>query len=71
MLFVLTRFLLIFLQNLSTSPHCEPLDFVSTIRATFDHILTHPKPLITVFPEGKPRVYKRLDGVDRWTRITS
>ncbi|KAL9956116.1 hypothetical protein ACROYT_G037545 [Oculina patagonica] len=59
----------VILQNLSTSPHCEPPDFVSNTRATFDHILTHPKPLITVFPEGKPRVYKRVDGV--WTYVMS
>ncbi|KAJ7378307.1 hypothetical protein OS493_023554 [Desmophyllum pertusum] len=59
------------LQNLSTSPHCEPPDFVSITRATLDHILAHPKPLITVFSEGKPRVYRRLDGVEHWTRINS
>jgi len=59
------------LKNLSTSPHCEPPDFVSNTRAAFDHILTHPEPLITVFPQGKPRVYKRLYSMEHWTRVIS
>jgi len=59
------------LKNLSTSPHCEPPDFVPNTRTTFDHILTHPEPLITVFPQGKPRVYKRLDSREHWTLVIS
>ncbi|XP_058959225.2 protein N-terminal asparagine amidohydrolase [Pocillopora verrucosa] len=60
----------VILQNLSTSPHCEPPYFASTTRATFLHILTHPQPLITVFPEGKPRVYQLSDSEKNWTRTS-
>lgn len=59
------------LENLSTSPHCEPPDFVAMTRATLKHILTHPEPLVTVFPGGRPRVYKRQAGVEFWTSVDS
>ena len=59
------------LENLSTSPHCEPPDFVAMTRATLEHILTHPEPLVTVFPGGRPRVYKRQGGVEFWTSVDS
>ena len=71
--FVLSLFLVCgisSLQNLSTSPHCEPPYFASTTRATFLHILTHPQPLITVFPEGKPRVYQLSDSEKNWTQTS-
>ena len=57
------------LEDLSTSPHCEPSDFVENTKATLRHILTHPKPLETVFPGGKPRVYKRHAGNDGWELV--
>lgn len=60
----------VILQKLSTSPHCEPPNFASTVRATLLHILTHPQPLITVFPEGKPRIYKRSNGEENWTQTS-
>lgn len=59
------------LQHLSTSPHCEPPDFVANTRATLNHILTHPNPLITVFSGGRARVYKRQPGIDSWTSVES
>lgn len=54
------------LENLSTSPHCEPPDFVATIKGTLKHILSHPKPLVTVFPQGRPRIYKHQPGNECW-----
>lgn len=60
----------VILKKLSTSPHCEPPNFASTVRATLLHILTHPQPLITVFPEGKPRIYKRSNGEENWTQTS-
>ena len=59
----------VILQNLSTSPHCEPPDFVANIRATLHYIVTHQKPLVTDFPGGRPRVYKRQPGSDCWIRV--
>ena len=59
----------VILKNLSTSPHCEPPHFVATIKATLNHIISHPKPLVTVFPGGRPRVYKRQPGVECWTFV--
>lgn len=57
------------LEQLSSSPQCEPSDFVKTIKATLHHILTHPKPLKTIFPGGKPRVHKRRAGNDGWQLV--
>ena len=57
------------LEHLSSSPHCEPSDFVENTKATLHHILTHPKPLKTIFPGGKPRVHKRRAGNDGWQLV--
>ena len=57
------------LQNLSTSPHCEPPDFVANTKGTLNHILTHKQPLVTLFRGGRPRVYKRQPGVEGWTSV--
>lgn len=59
----------VILEHLSTSPHCEPPDFVANIKATLHHILTHQQPLVTVFPGGRPRVYKRQPGSDCWIHV--
>lgn len=59
----------VILQNLSTSPHCEPPDFVANTKATLRHILSNPKPLKTVFPGGNCRVYKYQVGTDVWARV--
>eukprot|EP00794_Sanderia_malayensis_P020035 gene20035-22000_t len=45
------------LQFLSTSPHCEPDDFVFTMRKTLQFLLEHSDPR-TVFKNWQPLVYK-------------
>lgn len=54
-------------QHLSTSPEQEPAHFEDAVRAALVQIRDHPKPLQTVFKEGKPRQYK-LEANGTWTR---
>ncbi|KAM4631842.1 protein N-terminal asparagine amidohydrolase [Discoglossus pictus] len=55
------------LEFFSTSPRAEPPHFVAHIRSTFTFARDHPYPLKSVFPDGKPRVYrKNMDGI--WER---
>ena len=59
----------VMLQYLSTSPEQEPPDFVSSVRAALLCMQTHPKPLETLFPDGKSKYY-RLDNDGQWTEAT-
>uniref|UniRef100_K1RAH7 Protein N-terminal asparagine amidohydrolase n=1 Tax=Magallana gigas TaxID=29159 RepID=K1RAH7_MAGGI len=54
-------------EHLSTSPEQEPAHFEDAVRAALVQIRDHPKPLQTVFKEGKPRQYK-LEANGAWTR---
>ncbi|OXB82690.1 UNVERIFIED_CONTAM: hypothetical protein H355_000388 [Colinus virginianus] len=47
------------LQNLSTSPLAEPPHFVSHIRSTLTFLKEHPFPSHSLFPDRKPRIYKK------------
>ncbi|XP_048817160.1 protein N-terminal asparagine amidohydrolase isoform X3 [Lagopus muta] len=47
------------LQNLSTSPLAEPPHFVSHIRSTLTFLKAHPFPSHSLFPDRKPRIYKK------------
>uniref|UniRef100_A0A8D0FG69 N-terminal asparagine amidase n=1 Tax=Strix occidentalis caurina TaxID=311401 RepID=A0A8D0FG69_STROC len=47
------------LQNLSTSPLAEPPHFVSHIRSTLAFLKEHPFPSRSLFPDRKPRIYKK------------
>ncbi|KFP23532.1 Protein N-terminal asparagine amidohydrolase, partial [Colius striatus] len=47
------------LQNLSTSPLAEPPHFVSHIRSTLTFLKEHPFPSRSLFPDRKPRIYKK------------
>ena len=53
------------LKFLSTSPHCEPPDFVSTTRKALTWLLQHPEPAKTLFMNGKARLY-RLNDNGEW-----
>ncbi|XP_047923065.1 protein N-terminal asparagine amidohydrolase isoform X2 [Anser cygnoides] len=58
------------LQNLSTSPLAEPPHFVSHIRSTLTFLKEHPFPSRSLFPDRKPRVYrKNQDGL--WEQVCS
>uniref|UniRef100_A0A8C8SWG8 N-terminal asparagine amidase n=1 Tax=Pelusios castaneus TaxID=367368 RepID=A0A8C8SWG8_9SAUR len=58
------------LQNLSTSPLAEPPHFVSHIRATLIFLKEHPFPARSLFPDRKPRRYKKT-GEGLWERECS
>ncbi|KAM6249760.1 protein N-terminal asparagine amidohydrolase isoform 2-T2 [Porphyrio hochstetteri] len=58
------------LQNLSTSPLAEPPHFVSHIRSTLTFLKAHPFPSRSLFPDRKPRIYKKnSDGL--WEQVCS
>uniref|UniRef100_A0A8V0Z666 N-terminal asparagine amidase n=1 Tax=Gallus gallus TaxID=9031 RepID=A0A8V0Z666_CHICK len=46
-------------RNLSTSPLAEPPHFVSHIRSTLTFLKEHPFPSHSLFPDRKPRIYKK------------
>ncbi|CAH1795030.1 unnamed protein product [Owenia fusiformis] len=55
-------------QYLSTSPEQEPEHFVANVRRTLCFIHDNPKPLETIFKDGKPRRFKiQEDGA--WTLL--
>lgn len=57
-------------QNLSTSPLAEPPHFVSHIRSTLTFLKEHPFPSRSLFPDRKPRIYrKNQDGL--WEQVCS
>ncbi|XP_013781050.1 protein N-terminal asparagine amidohydrolase-like [Limulus polyphemus] len=60
-----------FLQtHMSTSPSVEPPHFAQEVRNTLTFIKEHPFPLVSVFPDNQPHLYKKNDqGV--WTRVYS
>ncbi|XP_046398259.1 protein N-terminal asparagine amidohydrolase [Ischnura elegans] len=55
------------LQTLSTAPDVEPPHFVSQVRDTLRHIQLNPFPAVTIFPDNRPRYYRR-DENGLWTR---
>ncbi|XP_071616933.1 protein N-terminal asparagine amidohydrolase isoform X2 [Heliangelus exortis] len=58
------------LQNLSTSPLAEPPHFVSHIRSTLTFLKEHPFPSHSLFPDRKPRIYKKnQEGL--WEQVCS
>uniref|UniRef100_A0A914URZ4 Protein N-terminal asparagine amidohydrolase n=1 Tax=Plectus sambesii TaxID=2011161 RepID=A0A914URZ4_9BILA len=56
-----------FLQNLSTSPHCEPADFVANMRASIQFAIDNPSP--EKLFNGRPREYQRDNQTGRWKMI--
>lgn len=46
-------------QKLSTSPEVEPPQFVSDVRETFKYIRDHPFPLVTVFNDNRPILFRK------------
>lgn len=57
------------LQNLSTSPHCEPVDFVHVTRNAVKFLVEHPYPS-EIFKNGKALTYK-LNGDGKWDQLGS
>ncbi|XP_077305025.1 protein N-terminal asparagine amidohydrolase isoform X5 [Lithobates pipiens] len=47
------------LQCFSTSPEAEPPHFVGDIRSALQFLKEHPYPCISLFPDRKPRSYKK------------
>lgn len=47
------------LQNLSTSPLAEPPYFVAHLRSTMKFLKNNPEPQNSLFPDKKPRTYKK------------
>ncbi|XP_069503231.1 protein N-terminal asparagine amidohydrolase isoform X2 [Ambystoma mexicanum] len=47
------------LQNLSTSPLAEPPHFVAHMRSTLMFLKNNPVPEKSIFPDKKPRTYKK------------
>ncbi|XP_066186396.1 protein N-terminal asparagine amidohydrolase isoform X2 [Sylvia atricapilla] len=58
------------LQNLSTSPLAEPPHFVSHIRSTLTFLKEHPFPSRSLFPDRKPRIYKKNEQ-GLWEQVCS
>ncbi|XP_037766688.1 protein N-terminal asparagine amidohydrolase isoform X2 [Chelonia mydas] len=56
------------LQNLSTSPLAEPPHFVSHLRSTLMFLKEHPFPADSLFPNRKPRLYKKTEE-GLWERV--
>ncbi|XP_024049956.2 protein N-terminal asparagine amidohydrolase isoform X2 [Terrapene carolina triunguis] len=56
------------LQNLSTSPLAEPPHFVSHLRSTLLFLKEHPFPNDSLFPNRKPRLYKKTEE-GLWERL--
>lgn len=57
-------------QNLSTSPLAEPPHFVSHIRSTLTFLKEHPFPSRSLFPDRKPRIYKKNEE-GLWEQVCS
>ncbi|KAM3916099.1 protein N-terminal asparagine amidohydrolase [Leptodactylus fuscus] len=56
------------LECFSTSPQAEPPHFVQHMKSSLQYLKDNPHPQISVFPNGKPRSYKKkADG--QWERI--
>ncbi|XP_074775890.1 protein N-terminal asparagine amidohydrolase isoform X2 [Athene noctua] len=56
--------------NLSTSPLAEPPHFVSHIRSTLAFLKEHPFPSRSLFPDRKPRIYKKNEE-GLWEQVCS
>ncbi|CAG2180318.1 unnamed protein product [Oppiella nova] len=57
------------LQHLSTSPEVEPPGFVDDAKATLKFIQQHPFPGVTIFPDNRPRYYRKDDLTGQWVPI--
>ncbi|CAG2103664.1 unnamed protein product [Medioppia subpectinata] len=57
------------LKHLSTSPDVEPPNFVMDARATLKFIQQHPFPGVTIFPDNRPRYYRKDDLTGQWVPI--
>lgn len=57
------------LQHLSTSPEVEPPHFVMEAKATLKFIQQHPFPAVTIFPDNRPRYYRKDDQTGQWIPI--
>lgn len=56
------------LDCFSTSPQAEPPHFVQHMKSSLQYLKDNPRPQVSVFPNGKPRSYKKKsDG--QWERI--
>jgi len=56
------------LKHLSTAPEVEPNHFVLQARASLKHIREHPFPAVTVFPDNRPRYFRR-DENGLWVHV--
>jgi len=54
------------LKYCSTSPLVEPPDFCEHIRANFRRMISDPRPMETLFPGGRSRVYTRNEITGQW-----
>ncbi|XP_077131231.1 protein N-terminal asparagine amidohydrolase isoform X2 [Ranitomeya variabilis] len=58
------------LAYFSTSPEAEPPHFVQHMKSSLQYLKDNPHPQVSVFPDGKPRSYKKqADG--QWERINN
>jgi len=54
------------LAKCSTSPLVEPASFCDDMRSKFRRMITDPKPLLTIFKDGRTREYKRDQDTGDW-----
>jgi len=54
------------LKYCSTSPKVEPPDFCENMRSKFRRMISDPKPMDTIFPGGRPRLYTRNAITGQW-----
>eukprot|EP00092_Neocalanus_flemingeri_P071761 GFUD01088222.1.p1 GENE.GFUD01088222.1~~GFUD01088222.1.p1 ORF type:complete len:338 (+),score=87.59 GFUD01088222.1:223-1236(+) len=54
------------LKYCSTSPLVEPPDFCEHIRANFRRMISDPRPMESLFPGGRNRVYERNEITGQW-----
>ena len=56
-------------SHLSPSPEVEPPNFSQKIRAALNFIRKHQFPAITVFPDGRPKFYRKIENGGMWIEI--
>ena len=55
-------------NNISAAPQAELPHFALKVRAALKHMRDHPFPAVTVFPDNRPR-YFRKDESGNWIQI--
>lgn len=55
------------LNHLTSAPEVEPPHVVNEIKSTLKHIQDHPFPGVTIFPDNRPRYYRKENGI--WTYL--